>query len=407
LVLGFPIMRRGNFASDLFTKLAVHRAVDGRRLWQRGVQYHQRPLVIGRKVVIDPGGFDWTTGKKSLVDLAPCAFDLLTGVPVTRSNPVTGRQEPWIFGRTEKCSGWTGSPNLLLFRTGTVSYYDFLRHEGRSDVGGIRQSCYINLFAAGGLVLMPDNSSGCTCSYLHRTSIALQPVEQQEHWGLYMGCPPAPGIVEHLALNIGAIGDRRAPDGTLWLALPRPAMGMTTASKVDNRAFLFASDSVTIEWLGSTGKEHEKQRGLRPFERAPLSWPGGYSDNFRPETLYQYHADATPICGTDVPWVFASGNKGPIRLRVNVSRMPETTTYRVRLLFAELEDMAPGQRVFDVLINKQTALASFDVAREAGATRAAVIQEFQARSRDGSLTITLSPKKGDPVLSGVEIKTER
>jgi len=407
LVLGFPIMRRGNFASDLFTRLAVHRVADGRRLWQRDVQYHQRPLVIGRKVVIDPGGFDWTTGRKSLVDLAPCAFDLLTGEPVMRSNPVTGRQEPWIFGRTEKCPGWTGSPNLLLFRTGTVSYYDFLRDEGRSDVGGIRQSCYINLFAAGGLVLMPDNSSGCTCSYLHRTSIALQPIERQEHWGLYMGCPPTPGIVEHLALNIGAIGDRRAPDGTLWLALPRPAMGRTTASKVDNRALLLGSDSVAIEWLGPAGKAIERRAGLRPFEREPLSWPGGYSDTFRPETLYQYNADATPIDATDISWLFTSGNKGPIRLRVNVSRMPEAATYRIRLLFAEPEDVAPGQRVFDVLINEQTAFASFDVAHEAGATRAAIVEEFQARGRDGLLTITLSPKKGDPILSGVQIKAVR
>ena len=51
--------------------------------------------------------------------------------------------------------------------------------------------------------------------------------------------------------------------------------------------------------------------------------------------------------------------------------------------------------------------ASFDVVREAGATRTAVVKEFQARGRDGLLTITLSPKKGDPILSGVEIKTER
>ena len=403
LVMGFPIMRRGNLASNLFTRLAAHRASDGRRLWSHDVQYHLRPLIVGRTVVIDPGGFDWKTGKKESPVGVPCAYDLLNGRPVMRNNPVTGGAEPWTFGRTEKCSGWTGSPNLLLYRTGTISYYDFLRDEGRSDIGGIRPSCFINVFAAGGMVLAPDNSSGCTCSYLHRTSIAMQPLPQKEHWGLFMGSSPEPGVVRHAAFNIGAIGDRRSPDGNLWLALPRPAMGITTANRVDNRAFVFGAKSVRLELLGPASRRYERMAGLAPRDRPPSSWPGGYSDIYRPESLYQHNTQTTPIRGSKLPWVFTSGLTGPMRLQVDVSRMAPGTVFTVRFYFAELEAVEIGQRVFDVAIGKTTVLKSFDVLRQAGERNKAVVREFTAVAESGKLLLELLPDKGEPIIAGIEV----
>ena len=107
-------------------------------------------------------------------------------------------------------------------------------------------------------------------------------------------------------------------------------MGRTTASKVDNRVRCLGPTAWASSGWGPPLRPSSARTGLRPFEREPLSWPGGYSDTLRPETPYQYNADATPIDATERPWLFTSGNKGPIRLSVNVSRMSEAATYRIR-----------------------------------------------------------------------------
>ncbi len=40
-----------------------------------------------------------------------------------------------------------------------------------------RPGCWINIIPAGGLVLIPEASSGCTCGFSLQTSIAYIPVE--------------------------------------------------------------------------------------------------------------------------------------------------------------------------------------------------------------------------------------
>jgi hypothetical protein len=46
------------------------------------------------------------------------------------------------------------------------------------NYGGIRPGCWINAIPAGGLVLVPDASSGCRCSYLNQAWIALSPASE-------------------------------------------------------------------------------------------------------------------------------------------------------------------------------------------------------------------------------------
>jgi len=411
LVMGFPIMRRGNFVSDLFTRLAAHQASDGKRIWHQPVQYHQRPLVIGRTVVVDPGGYDWKTGRKFIPTDTPCGWDLLTGEPRMRRNPVTGDSEPWTFGRSEKCSGWTAGMNLIMYRTGTMSYYDFLRDEGASDVGGIRPHCFINVLPAGGIVVAPDNLAGCTCSYLQRTSIALRTLPQDEHWGLFMGRQPRAGAVKHLALNVGAIGDRRDGDGTLWLSLPRPYLQRTSGAKVDARAFIFGADTVTADF------GEKAPPGLRSIK---TSWPCGSTDIYRPPSLYRLNADAARVGETDRPWIYTSGNCGPFRLKVNVSRMPADSRYKVRLHFAESEDVRAGGRVFDVTLQGKIVLKDFDVVAAAGGRHevpnamnrvgvplAPLVKEFEVAAVDGTIQIALLPKAGKPIISGIEVDLVR
>ena len=81
----------------------------------------------------------------------------------------------------------------------------------------------------------------------------------------------------------------------------------------------------------------------------------------------------------------------------------------VRLHFAELEDVAPGTRVFDILLQGKVVLKDFDIVEEAGGTRRAVVKEFRGIDASEALAVTLTPKGNEltemtaPVLSGVEV----
>ena len=62
---------------------------------------------------------------------------------------------------------------MLVYRSATVGYIDLLHDYGTENYGGIRPGCWINAIPAGGLVLMPDATDRCRCSYLNKASIAL------------------------------------------------------------------------------------------------------------------------------------------------------------------------------------------------------------------------------------------
>lgn len=402
LILGFPIQRRGNLLSNLTTKLAAYSASDGKKLWEHDVRYFQRPIILEDMVMIDPGGFDWVTGRfnNNTKKFFPYAYDIKTGKPVTRKNPITGKEELWCFGRSFKCSGWTASPNLIFFRNGALGYYDFLRDEGTSNVGGMRPGCFINVYAAGGLVLAPDNFGGCTCNYMVRTSLALQQIpKQQEHWGLYMGENPEEGVVEHLALNIGAIGDQRDADGTLWLAFPRPYMQKDTPQRIDARALTFNRRMINAD----LGTDWMKNSRLHASKRPITSWPCGISDTYRPTSLYQENADSQAIAKTNRPWIFTSGNTGTNSLEINVKKMPPQTKYKLTLYFAELAKNASGKRVFDIQVNDQVVFSGLDLAKEAKPATA-IKKEFTVQPKGGKIKVKLVPKQDETIFSGLELK---
>ena len=68
---------------------------------------------------------------------------------------------------------------MLLFRSATLGYRDLLSDRPTANFGGIRPGCWINVIPAGGLVLMPDATTGCKCSYLNSATIALQPAKKK------------------------------------------------------------------------------------------------------------------------------------------------------------------------------------------------------------------------------------
>jgi outer membrane protein assembly factor BamB len=130
-------------------RMAAFRIADGVQLWDEAARYRSRPIVNGRTIYAEPGKWDLLTGQRL----------------------------PFNFSRSYGCGILAGSKRLLVYRSATIGYYD-LEGKGKTEnYGGIRPGCWINAIPAGGLVLLGDAASWCTCSYLNQATVALEPVE--------------------------------------------------------------------------------------------------------------------------------------------------------------------------------------------------------------------------------------
>jgi outer membrane protein assembly factor BamB len=96
----------------------------------------------------------------------------------------TGKKRAYEFQRSYGCGSVSASQSMLFFRSGTIGYANLdapRASRGRittkeiHNFGGIRPGCYINIVPAGGIVLIPDSSSSCSCSYFNQCWVALQP----------------------------------------------------------------------------------------------------------------------------------------------------------------------------------------------------------------------------------------
>src|SRR5205814_929010 len=101
------------------------------------------------------------------------ACELLTGRPVKRTDPLTGREAEWRWVRTYGCNTPAASEHLMLFRSGAAGFFDLCRDGGTGNLGGFRSSCTLNLIAAGGVLTAPDYTRTCTCSYQQQCSLGL------------------------------------------------------------------------------------------------------------------------------------------------------------------------------------------------------------------------------------------
>ena len=110
--------------------------------------YYSRPIINGGTVYFEPYAFELATGDRT----------------------------DFAMSRTYNCGIVTGSKYLLAFRSGTLGFVDVSEpDEGTRDYGGIRPGCWINALPVGGMVLMPDATARCNCSYLMNATIALAP----------------------------------------------------------------------------------------------------------------------------------------------------------------------------------------------------------------------------------------
>ncbi len=104
------------------------------------------------------------------------------------------------------------------------------------------------------------------------------------------------------------------------------------------------------------------------------------------------------IAGTDRDPLYSDLRQGMTAYRFTVPN----GTYRVDLAFAELQLKKAGARIFNVSIEGQNVLASFDVYDEAGGRLIALDRTVTIEVTDGVLDITFAAQRGDsPIVNGI------
>ncbi len=288
--------------------------------------------------------------------MADRACDLLTGQPRGRLHPLTLLPVEWIYARTYGCNTPMVSEHLLTFRSGAAGFFDLAGDGGTGNLGGFRSSCTNNLVVAGGVLCAPDYTRTCICSYQNQTSLALVPMPENEMW-TFFGSSELKGAVRRIGVNFGAPGDRRDPDGTLWLEYP------------------------------SAG-------GKSP--QAPVLIGGDKLEYFR--------RHSSVASGEGPSWVSSSGAKGVREVVLTLDKnAKEDRDCRVRLHFIEPDGLAPGARVFDVSIQGETVLENFDPAREGGGPWRATVREFGPLPIGKELKVKFKARSGTPILCGIEV----
>lgn len=290
------------------------------------------------------------------------ACELLTGKVKTRLDPVSGVAVPWEWLRTYGCNTPAASEHLLTFRSGAAGFYDLCNDGGTANLGGFRSSCTNNLIVGGGLLNAPDYTRTCTCSYQNQTSLALVHMPEAELW-TYFGTRAIKGPIRRLGINLGAPGDRRADDGTLWIEYP------------------------------STG-------GYSPTV-AIKTVPA------QPEWFRQH---SSRVHGK-LNWVASSGARGLSSISIGLNDPKEDARkFTIRLHFMEPDGMKTGDRLMDIYMQNHKVAADLDIVKESGGPNRALVKVFTGIGVEENLVIRLSPSASRPaattILCGIEMVAE-
>ncbi len=345
-------------------RLTAISAKTGEVMWSRPLNYRTRPVIVGDQIFIEPR-----------------ACDLMTGEIKMRMHPVSGKPVPWEYLRPgHTCAISSASAHALFYRSYSTAIYDFSEDRGLAIFGGIRPGCWINMIPANGVLLFPEASAGCTCSFPLRCTLVLKHKEKRvQPWTTFITHGPM-SPARHFAVNLGAPADMKDDEGQVWFGYPNPI----------------------TEYTGN----HFPNYGVKfDLHDEILQGMGYFCTDFKDKT----------IIGSDKPWLFSSGCIGLTRCTVPlVDDMwgDEPGLYTVRLGFSALTNDKPGQRVFDVTLQGEPVLTDFDIINEAGNSNEAVIKEFQGINVKNNLTIELSSKEENlsldhaPVINFIEVLRE-
>jgi hypothetical protein len=350
--------------------MVAYRGADGRVLWKNLKLRYGGPCMLHGDTII--------TQER--------AYSLLTGEPKTRPHPLSGKPIPWQFTRNYGCNTAIAGRHLLTFRSAAAGYYDLERDGGTGNLGGFKSSCTSNLIPADGVLSAPEYTRTCTCPYQNQTSLALIHDPAAEMWTFnsvrWDGEP-----VRRVGINFGAPGDRMADDGTLWLDWPSvggpsPELPISIEPKRPG-TFRYHSAMVRVA-PGSPGLPWVAASGVRDVRRVTL-------------TLATANLHGDPPDG-------ARPGIQPVPAAVPARR------YRVRLHFAEVDGLKPGERLFDVRVQGRQVASKLDIVREAGGPMTALVKEVHGVEVTDKLTIELLPagdgQSSGTLLSGIEIAAE-
>ncbi len=333
---------------------------DGKLLWGGRRNYFRRPIIAGDTIYAEP--FAWK---------------LRTGESVMVENPLSGQMQKLDFFRGYVgCSHLLSSGPALFGARGGISFWNLDDRSGFVPFTNVDVSCGIGLTPADGILIAPEGRSGCTCPTPVFTSIVLYPREKQKNWGAgfngVTGGEAKSLPVKHAYINLGAPGYRQDASGKLWIPYLAPSNAVGT---------------------GLIGK-----------------WLPEYSNN--PDQFYCFNEDDMKITGTDRPWLYICGYNGvtPLNFRMQ-EKGASQKKYTIRLHFAEPEEnVKAGERIFSLSILNNELLKDFDIVKEAGVPRKALVKEFKGVQAGDNLSILMKPADSSkiklPVLCAIEALAE-
>ena len=329
------------------TRMVTYNARNGEVLWNQSAEYKAFPILHHDTIIC--GAESWKPEKQAQ------HFNLLTGVRLTRESPITGSEVELTWARGYGCNHPLASEHMVFFRSGAAGYFDLNQNSGTGNFGGFKSGCTESLVAADGVLNAPDYTRTCICAYQNQLSLALVHMPENEAW-TFNELNMDNASIESIGLNLGAPGDRVSENDTWWFEYP--VVG-----------------------------------GPSPDIHAKITGEAEY---------FTHHSSRFE---GEIPWVAASGCKGLSSLALNNA----TGNYTVRLYFAEPDDVAAGERVFEVSLQGKVVLSDFDVVSEAGGARKTIVKSFDdiMADGDGRLVVTFNAT-GDAgaIINGIEVVQE-
>ena len=290
------LLQAGASASDRLyaevgTGMRVYTGSTGDLRWKNDSLRYSGPCILHNELII--------TNANSYSSSAG-AFHLETGKQKFVKNPLTGKQQPWALKRAYGCNNIIASENLLTFRSGAAGFYDLLSDSGTGNFGGFKSGCTSNLVVANGVLNAPDYTRTCSCSYQNQTSLALVHMPELDMWTVHTAAAAETTgqLAKQLGVNFAAPGDRRGPNGTLWLEYP-----------------VVAGESAPLDI---------------EFDGQPR--------------FYRHHTST--MVGESLPWIVASGvedvDRLKIRLKLNQPRNPSTDGIPITHISDDAEENGLG-----------------------------------------------------------------
>ncbi len=352
---------RDMIAGEPGERMIAHRASDGAILWDRKINYNNPPILHGKQIIVDDS-----------------AYDIITGDPIIRIDPVTREEIKWAYTRTYGCNYIIGSENLLSFRSGAAGFYDLKNQGGTGNLGGFKSGCTSNLIAANGVLNAPDYTRTCSCSYQNQTSLSFVYMPRLEYW-TNNEIQWSGKAVKQIGLNFGAPGDRMADNNTLWLDFPS---------------------------VGGTSPDIPVEIHFNPADTAFVKQHKTLSRNSKDNKVGYLRTNSFNIDTEDHSYVAASAVNGAQEIVITLTDSAmDNMSYTVKLYFAELESQKAELRIFDVEVQGEKVLKNYNIANAAGGVNKMTTKVVQGVIIKDKLTIRLSAanKNIQPLLSGVEL----